>query len=105
LRRPGAAARSASALDDAAAKPNANGDPSTDNAIRREIIADVTLPIMSASKLTLFLETHMRAEYMQSAASWASCSAPGSVVSRQTVCRASLIMWLTDFIYMQDELF
>jgi hypothetical protein len=35
-------------LDDAAAKPNANGDPSTDNAIRREIIADVNLPIMSA---------------------------------------------------------
>jgi hypothetical protein len=23
----------------------------------------------------------------------------------RTVCRASLIMWLTDFIYVQDELF
>jgi hypothetical protein len=55
LRRSGAAARSASALDAAAAKPNANGDPSTDNAIRREIIPDVILPIMSASKLMAIL--------------------------------------------------
>jgi hypothetical protein len=87
LRRSGAAARSASALDDAAAKPNANGDPSTDNAIRREIIPVVILPIMSASKTN----GHFARQ----------CSRGASL--GKTVCRASLIMWLSHFIYVKDE--